>query len=71
MSGLARLYTDEGQYDKAEQQFLKTLEISRRVLRKEHPDTLGLVNGLAVLRTKQKQYDQAETLFDEALARIR
>ena len=49
MNNLAVLYLDQGQYAKAEPLFVKALEVRRRVLGEEHPDTLTSMNNLALL----------------------
>ncbi|TFH39353.1 MAG: tetratricopeptide repeat protein [ANME-2 cluster archaeon] len=43
------------------------LEVSERVLGKEHPDTLGSVNNLAGLLYSKGDYEGAEPLFRRAL----
>ena len=47
MNNLAVLYQDQGQFAKAEPLFVKALEVGRRVLGEEHPDTLIAMNNLA------------------------
>jgi hypothetical protein len=49
MSHLAGLYRAQGEIAKAEPLIVKALELSRRVLGEEHPDTLILENNLADL----------------------
>ncbi|MCP4707218.1 MAG: tetratricopeptide repeat protein, partial [Planctomycetes bacterium] len=44
---LAILYQKQERYDQAESLNIKTLEVRRRVLGEEHPDTLRSMNSLA------------------------
>ena len=41
MNNLADVYDEEGKYAQAEALYSQTLEIQRRVLGPEHPDTLS------------------------------
>ena len=45
----------------------EVLEIQRRVLGEEHPDTLEWMNRLANLYKEQGRYDEAESLFVKEL----
>jgi hypothetical protein len=47
MNNLAGSYNDQGKYAQAEALYSQTLEISRRVLGREHPDTLMCMGKLA------------------------
>jgi non-specific serine/threonine protein kinase/serine/threonine-protein kinase len=49
MNNLANVYQYEGKYAQAEALFRQTLEIRRRVLGPEHPDTLGSMVNLAII----------------------
>ena len=53
-------------YKEAEDLFTRGIEYCKRELPgKDHPTTLGYMNGLAVLRTKQKQYEEAARLLNQ------
>ena len=41
MNNMASLYMDQGRYDEAEPLHVEALELRRRVLGEEHPDTLA------------------------------
>jgi tetratricopeptide (TPR) repeat protein len=47
------------------------VEVRRRVLGPEHPDTLQSMNNLAVLYNKQGKHTQAEALFTQVLEPVR
>ena len=49
MNNLALLYFNRGRYYEAETMHVKTLEIQKRVLGEEHPDTLDSMGNLAIL----------------------
>lgn len=49
MNKWARVYYEQGQYEEAELLSLKALDIRRRVLGEEHPDTLDSLNNLIEL----------------------
>ena len=53
--------------DRAEPLLDERLEVSRRVLGEEHPDTLASMNNLAVLYLDQGKYAEAEPLLVKAL----
>lgn len=62
---------NEGKYAQAEALNLQTLEIRRRVLGPEHPDTLMSINNLAVVYFDEGKYAQAEALFSQTLEIMR
>ena len=66
-NNLANLYWNQGRYDEAEPLYLETLEIRKRVLGDDHPDTLGSMNGLGSLYHRQGRYEEAEPLYLETL----
>ena len=49
MNNLANVYDVQGKYAQAETLDSQTLEIQRRVLGPEHPDTLRSMNNLAIV----------------------
>jgi tetratricopeptide (TPR) repeat protein len=67
MNNLATLYVDKGQFSEAQALLLKALEVRRRVLGEEHPDTLFSINNLAMLYRTGGQLDKAEPLLLKAL----
>ncbi len=52
-------------YGAAEELLRDTLEVERRVLGREHPDTLYALGGLAQALCEQGKYAEAETNFKE------
>jgi tetratricopeptide (TPR) repeat protein len=59
--------TKAGRYAQAEELFNQTLEIDRRVLGPDHPETLRCMYDLAEAYHQQGKYAQAETLFNQTL----
>ncbi len=57
MNNLANLYWKQAHFDKAEPLYVKSLELRRRVLGEEHPDTLGSMNILLNLYSAQGRFD--------------
>ena len=55
MNNLARAVLDQGKFAQAEPLLVKALEVSRRDLGEEHPDTLAAMNNLAQLYVAQGQ----------------
>ena len=66
-SRLGRTAYLQGKYPEAEALFSQTLEIQRRVLGPEHPDTLNSMNNLASVYYSQGKYAQAEALDSQIL----
>jgi non-specific serine/threonine protein kinase/serine/threonine-protein kinase len=56
-----------GDYPAAQPHLERALEVRRRVLGEEHPDTLNAMNNLADLYQDQGRYAQAEPLFVKTL----
>jgi len=67
MNNLALVYNNQGRYDEAEQLHIKTLEIRRRVLGEEHPETLTSMNNLALVYGRQGRCEEAEQLHIKTL----
>ncbi len=65
MNNLANVYWSQGKYGQAEALYSQTLEIQRRVLGPEHPDTLLSMGNLADTCAKEGKYAQAEALFSQ------
>lgn len=57
-----RFFKDLGLYDKAESLQEQVMEMRRRVLGAEHPDTLSSIGNLALTYTLQSRWDKAEPL---------
>ncbi|KAF2008245.1 hypothetical protein BU24DRAFT_210045, partial [Aaosphaeria arxii CBS 175.79] len=55
------LYSD-GQYNEAEQLFVQVVELAKRVLGEEHPNTLTSMANLALIYTYQGRWKEAEEL---------
>ena len=60
-------YQDLGLYPEAQRQVERAFELRKRILGKEHPDTLTSMNSLAELYCLQGNYVQAEPVFVEVL----
>ncbi|AFY83023.1 tetratricopeptide repeat protein [Oscillatoria acuminata] len=57
----------KGEYGKAEPLWKQALNIHRKVLGEQHPDTAGSLNNLAALYKSQGRYAEAESLYLQAL----
>jgi tetratricopeptide (TPR) repeat protein len=57
----------QGKYAQAQPLYEKSLEIYRRLLTDDHPQTASICNSLAVNLTNQGKYAQAQPLFEKAL----
>ncbi|UCF37792.1 MAG: serine/threonine protein kinase, partial [Acidobacteriota bacterium] len=64
MSSLAGLYSMSGEYDRAEEAYLKVLEARRRVFGEAHQDTLATSYNLALNSVRQGQLAMAEELLE-------
>ena len=60
-------YDDLGLYPEAAKQLDAALDLRRRVLGREHPDTLRSMNSLAHVYWREGKYAQAEALQSQAL----
>ncbi len=67
LNQLADLLFSQGRIDEVEPLDRKTLEIRRRVLGEDHPDTQRSLNGLAATLHNRGRYDEAAPLFQEGL----
>ncbi|KXX73750.1 Nephrocystin-3 [Madurella mycetomatis] len=56
-----------GKYGEAEQMQRQALELRKKVLGEEHPDTLGSINNLATILGNLKRYEEAEQIHRQAL----
>ncbi|MCB0532276.1 MAG: CHAT domain-containing protein [Saprospiraceae bacterium] len=66
LHSLAILYSDKGDYTKAEPLFLEAKNIRAKVLGKEHPSYTTSLNNLAGIYLKKGDYTKAEPLYLEA-----
>jgi tetratricopeptide (TPR) repeat protein len=64
---IGNAYFDLGVYPEAQRQFERALELRRRVLGQDHPDTLATMNDLADAYRVQSAFAQAETLLTKVL----
>ena len=67
MGLLGWILTEQGRYAEAEKLQRETLDIRRRVLGPEHPDTLASVHNLAIVLYDEGRYTEAERLDRETL----
>src|SRR5262245_60484450 len=65
MSSLAYAWARQGQYDRAEPLFRKTLDLQRRVQSDEHLQTLQTMAHLGEVYQRQGRPDQAAALLRE------
>jgi tetratricopeptide (TPR) repeat protein len=65
----AAWYADEmGQYEAARAMNQSALEARKKVLGREHPDTLASMNNLALVLDSQGKYEEAEAMHRQTLA---
>jgi len=62
MNGLVSLYMDVCWYEEAKPLGRRLLELRRRALGEEHPETLEAIGLLARVYTKQDRHEEAERL---------
>ena len=67
MNQQAEALWTQGKYAQAQPLFEKALEIRRRLLTDDHPDTAASYNNLAINLNAQGKYAQAQPLFEKAL----
>jgi CHAT domain-containing protein len=68
LNGLAILYRQMGQYEKAEQLYLESIAIREKALGTKHPDYAVSLINLAVLYRNMGQYEKVEPLYLESKA---
>ena len=66
-NNLALVYKNEGEYKKAKELYLKSLNIRKRVLGENHPDTANSYNNLAEIYIKEGKYKKAEEFYLKSL----
>ena len=67
LNNLAVLYDSQGRYEQAEPLYIQALELRKRILGENHPDTASSLNNLAILYYSQGRYESAEPLYIQAL----
>ncbi len=67
MNTLAKLYTAQGRYDKAEKTFRNVLGAGRRIWGANHSEIPVAMNNLGILYTVQGRCDLARRLLAEGL----
>lgn len=68
MNSLGNTYQQMGRYGEAEALHCSALEIKRKVLGMEHPDTLRSMNNLATTLWSAQRYAEAAALLNETIA---
>ena len=68
MNNVAKALNDQGEYAEAEKMHRETLELRKKVLGDEHPDTLASMYSLARILAKQLRYGDSRFLFEQACA---
>lgn len=67
MQVMADVYDNLGLYPRSQSLYERALEIRRRALGPEHPDTLTSMNNLALVLWKELRYPEAERLDRETI----
>ena len=68
MNNLANVLREQGQWQEAEQMHREVLEVRRRVLGQEHPDTLASMSNLAIVPPRARPMaKEAEQMHREVL----
>ncbi len=67
INNLATLYKQHAQYDEAKLLYNESLEIRKRVFRKNHPAVAIILNNLASVYHLQGDYKTAEPLYHQAI----
>lgn len=67
MQVMAHVYDNLGLYPRSQSLYERALEIRRRALGPEHPDTLTSMNNLALVLWKELRYPEAERLDRETI----
>ena len=71
INNMGALLKIQGKYDEALPHFTEALEVSRRALGDEHPNTLTSISNMGNLLNSQGKYDEALPHFTEALEAYR
>ena len=65
---LATYYRSQGQYEKAETQYKKALQLKEELSGPNHPDIVTILKNYAALLREAKRYSEAENLSSRAAA---
>ena len=65
---LATYYRSQGQYEKAEAQYKKALQLKEELSGPDHPDIVTILENYAALLREAKRYSEAENLASRAAA---
>jgi eukaryotic-like serine/threonine-protein kinase len=65
---IGEVYSELGEYEKAEKMFREALTMQRRLFGNEHEDVAATLNNLALVLSDKGQIAEAEAMFNEALA---
>jgi non-specific serine/threonine protein kinase/serine/threonine-protein kinase len=60
-------YSDLGQYSEAQRELARSLDLRRRVLGEDHPDTLAAMYALGSLYFDQRKHAEAEAFLNQVL----
>lgn len=71
LNRLAQVYHDQGEYQKAEPLYRRSLRLSERALGSSHPDVAASMNNLATLYRDEGEYARAEALYKRSLRIVR
>jgi tetratricopeptide (TPR) repeat protein len=67
MSNLAHILSSEGRYEEAEKLQLETLEMQRRVVGPDNPETAASIYNLGCIAARRGQREKALPLLRESL----
>ena len=62
MTNLAVTYREQGRWNEAEHLQVQVMEMRKKLIGAEHPDTLNSMTNLAVTYYKQGRWNEAEQL---------
>jgi tetratricopeptide (TPR) repeat protein len=67
-NNLAAIHQRRGEYDQAEQLYVRSITIKERVLGPDHPELATTLNNLATTLRTQSRYAEAEALYRRTLS---
>ena len=62
MANLATTYQKQGRWNEAEKLFVQVMDMRKKLLGAEHPDTISSMANLARTYQKQRRWNEAEKL---------